>query len=283
MQRVLSPVRVYSDSAIRDHRPIEQYTRVSPARRSVQRVEYAASPVRYVVLNEGQTINQIPTRVITSSEITRAKSIGSTSGLRRSGYVVRDALPTTMVVGQPVEIIELPQSEVRQTYVSRTSPERYVSSQAYAPERYISSEAYVPVSYASIDSARRLELPAIRTQYIDYASPKVQISGSRYYEPRRVLPVDAPVSSYRRALSPVPESRYHSDIARLFADIKEPRKNYAEDIGKLFTRYGSTTKLPDYSRVGDLFSRTILSAELDDKLQFDVDSAVRRILEKTRV
>lgn len=274
MQRVLSPVRVYSTRAIPNTVPVEQVLVASP-RRSVTRVEYASSPVRQVVLNDVHAVRHIPSRVISDQPITRARSIGSTAGLRKSSYVVRDALPTTSVIGQPVEIIELPASEIRPTYV------RHIS-----PERVLTSETYVPISYVASEPVRRVALSPLRSSYIDYTTPGVSIRSTRPGEIRRVgSTIEAPISSYRRALSPVAESQYHRDIARLFADIKQPRSAYLDDIGRLFGSYATSTRSNNIhsTRVGELFNRSLLSSELDDRLKFDVDSAVRRILEKTKI
>ena len=119
---------------------------------------------------------------------------------------------------------------------------------------------------------------------MDYTTPGVSIRASRPAEIRRVgSTYEAPNSSYRRALSPLPESQYHRDIAKLFADIKEPKRNYVDDIGRLFNQYSTTPRAIDGRRIGDLFNRTLLSSELDDRLKFDVDSAVQRILSKTKL
>ena len=140
----------------------------------------------------------------------------------------------------------------------------------------------MPVTYAPVESVRRIALSPLRSSYIDYTTPGVQVRSSRPGEVRRIETVEAPISSYRRALSPVGESQYQRDIARLFSEIKEPRKYYAEDISKLFSRIRVTPRPLENARIGELFSRTLLSSEFDETLKYDVDSAVQRILQKTK-
>ena len=194
-----------------------------------------------------------------------------------------------------MEYIELPASEVRPTYITQRSPEVLYSS-----------ESYVPVTYLSAEPVRRVALSPVRSSYIEYVSPGVEIRSSRPGEIRRVgSTIEAPISSYRRALSPVAQSQYHRDISKLFADIKpsttgsqyhtdiaklfagikqpQPRSTYVDDIGKLFSRFGTAQSKIESARIGELFNRTLLSSEFDDRLKFDVDSAVRRIIEKTKI
>jgi hypothetical protein len=200
-ERNLSPVRKVIAVATEP----QFVEKISERRLSPVRKTYVSSPVRqYVSSPRREYVEHVPVRV---TNMPRARSIANINGLRRCEYVVRDALPTTEVIATTV----------------------LVPTETYVPVTYAPVE-YVPVNYVDSEPVRRVALSPLRRTYYDYD-----------YVPSTVRRVAASpsVASYRTVDDLAPQSKYLPEIAKLFADIKEPKKQNLDDIGKLFGGLGS--------------------------------------------